>query len=97
MELYQIVILLLAGFVAGIVNTLAGSGSLVTLPALMLAGLPPSIANATNRVGILLQCLTGAIEFKRYKRLPLRHGLLLSIPAIGGALLGAFLAVKLDE
>ena len=40
------------GFLAGIINTLAGGGSNLTLPALMVMGMPADIANATNRVGV---------------------------------------------
>ncbi len=97
MDTLQIVILLASGLLSGIVNTLAGSGSLVTLPALIFAGLPPTIANGTNRVAILLQCVTGVWSFKRHNKLPLKHGLKLSIPAIAGALIGAAAAVKLNE
>ena len=53
--------LLLAGggFVAGIVNTLAGGGSLLTVPLLVLAGLPGPLANGTNRVGVLIGSALG--------------------------------------
>ena len=43
------------GFAAGFINTLAGSGSLLTLPLLILLGLPANVANGTNRVGVVLQ------------------------------------------
>ncbi len=85
-----------AGFLAGIINTLAGSGSLITLPALIFAGLPAPIANGTNRIAILLQCFTALRGFHRSDKLELRPGLYLSIPAIAGALLGAFIAVDID-
>lgn len=57
MELDVTTALILAavGVVAGIVNTMAGGGSLLTLPALIFFGLPPGVANATNRVSVLLQ------------------------------------------
>jgi len=45
------------GVLAGVVNTLAGGGSMITLPLLMLLGLSPDIANATNRVAIFFQTL----------------------------------------
>ncbi len=56
-----IVILLVTGLLAGIINTLAGGGSNLTLPALMMMGLPADVANATNRVGVFLQCLVGCV------------------------------------
>ena len=51
----ELLLLVLIGFVAGVINILAGGGSLLTLPMLIFLGLPPSIANGTNRVAILIQ------------------------------------------
>lgn len=85
------------GLVAGFVNTLAGGGSFLTLPALILLGLPPSVANGTNRVGVAVQSLGAAAVFRRsgvlQGRLALRLG---SAVAVGGAL-GAQLSLRLDE
>lgn len=53
-----------AGAVAGIVNTLAGGASLLTVPLLVLFGLPGTVANGTNRVGILAQNLVAAWRFR---------------------------------
>ena len=86
-----------AGFVAGFINTLAGSGSLVTLPLLIFLGLPANVANGTNRVAILLQNVVGVSSFHRQKVLDWRGGLLLGIPAIVGAMVGAQIAVNLNE
>lgn len=86
-----------AGFVAGFINTLAGSGSLVTLPLLIFLGLPANIANGTNRVGILMQNVVSVGSFHQQKALDWRGGLLLSIPASVGAIIGAQIAVNLDE
>ena len=63
MDAAQIALLLVVSAGAGIVNTLAGGGSLVTLPLLVLMGLPGTIANGTNRVGILVQSLAAAWRF----------------------------------
>ncbi len=86
-----------AGFIAGFINTLAGSGSLVTLPLLIFVGLPANIANGTNRVAILLQNVVGGSSFRRSGMLDMRGGLMLSIPAIVGSVIGAQIAVSLDE
>ena len=45
----------LAGFVAGVINTIAGGGSFLTLPCLMLLGMPEQVANGTNRVAVAIQ------------------------------------------
>jgi uncharacterized membrane protein YfcA len=85
------------GLVAGFINTLAGSGSLVTLPMLILLGLPANVANGTNRVGVLVQGLVSVATFKRRGALDLGGSLRLLLPAIAGAAAGAELAVDLDE
>lgn len=90
-------LLLLAGVLAGVINTLAGSGSLLTLPALIFFGLPANVANGTNRVGVVLQNIVATASFKRSGSLDLRGALLLSIPSILGSILGAQIAVNLDE
>jgi uncharacterized membrane protein YfcA len=86
-----------AGFFAGVINTLAGSGSLITLPVLILIGLPATVANGTNRVGVLLQNIVAGYSFSRDKVLDMRGALILSAPAVLGSLLGAQIAVSLDE
>lgn len=97
MEWYLYLAVVGAGFAAGFINTIAFGGSLITLPLLIFLGLPATVANGTNRVAILLQTMVGAGTFKQEKKLDIKRGLLLSIPAIIGALVGAQIAVKLDE
>jgi uncharacterized membrane protein YfcA len=55
--LFEGILLVVVGFFAGIINTLAGGGSLFTLPVLIFLGLPPAIANGTNRIAIVVQSL----------------------------------------
>ncbi len=85
------------GFAAGFVNMFAGGGSSVTLPMLMFLGLPPSVANATNRVTILMQSIAGAGTFMKNKAMPVSGGWRMLVPSAAGALTGAFLALKADE
>lgn len=86
-----------AGFLAGFINTLAGSGSLITLPLLIFAGLPAPIANGTNRVAILFQNVVGVSGFHKQKILDVRGAMILGIPAFFGSIVGAQIAVNLDE
>ncbi len=97
MEWYTYVIIIFAGFIAGFINTIAGSGSLITLPLLMFVGLPPSVANGTNRIAILFQNIIGVYKFKQQKLIDNKTSTKLIIPTIIGALLGASLAIDLDE
>ncbi len=85
------------GFAAGFINTLAGSGSLVTLPMLILLGLPATVANGTNRVGILVQGLVSVATFRSRGALEFGGSLRLVVPAVLGAAVGAELAVDLNE
>ena len=81
MDWYFYPLLIIAGLIAGFVNTVAGSGSLITLPLLMFIGLPANIANATNRVGILLQSAVGAVGYRQSNVFHFREGLWLALPA----------------
>ncbi len=90
-------IIVLAGLFAGFINTVAGGGSLLTLPALMLAGLPPSMANGTNRIGILLQSAAASWRFYRAGVLDLKLGAELLAPTLVGATFGAYLATSIPD
>jgi hypothetical protein len=87
----------LVGFVAGFVNTVAGSGSLITLPVLILLGLPANVANGTNRVGIVVQNVVAVATFRHRGALDARGTLKLAIPTIAGSIVGAAFASDLDE
>jgi uncharacterized membrane protein YfcA len=88
---------IVAGFLAGFINTVAGSGSLITLPLLIFLGLPASVANGTNRVGVLFQNVVAMGSFRKSGVLDLRGAVLLSLPAMVGSVIGAQIAVNLDE
>ncbi len=94
---YIILAIIGVGFLAGFINTLAGSGSLLTLPLLMFLGLPANVANGTNRIAILLQNVVGVTSFKKQKVFTFKESIWLAIPTIVGYLAGAQLAIGLDE
>ncbi len=97
MEWNIVLLVIVIGFVAGFINTLAGSGSLLTLPLLIFIGLPANVANGTNRIAILFQNVIGVASFKKQQIFQYKEGVFLSIPAIIGSVIGAFFAVDLDE
>lgn len=97
MEWYIVLAVIGAGFFAGFINTLAGSGSLLTLPLLMFLGLPANVANGTNRIAIFLQNVVGVGSFKQQKVLNVKMGLWLALPAVIGSLLGAGIAIGIDQ
>lgn len=97
MEWYTYIIVVAVGIVAGIINTLAAGGSLLTLPVLMALGLPPNMANGTNRIAIFLQNVVGVGAFHREKVMDFPSGFKAGIPAALGAIAGAFIAVNLND
>ncbi len=89
-------LLIPAGFVAGIVNTIAGGGSFLTLPALMfLCGLDPKIANGTNRVAILFSTVSASATFHKHGHIDRKLVARLSLPTLLGVPAGALLAIYL--
>lgn len=94
-SLLYLSLLIIVGFIAGIINTIAGGGSNLTLPTLMMTGMPADVANATNRVAVFLQCLVGASTYKKHNKLDSSDLLPVLIPCTVGGLVGAGLAVYL--
>lgn len=82
-------------FVAGFVDSIAGGGGLITVPALMLAGLPPITALATNKVQGLFGAGMAAITYARAGHVDLRKQMLPAALSFLGAALGAVLASHL--
>ena len=97
MDALQIALLVGGGIVAGVVNTLAGGGSLLTIPILVLAGLPGTIANGTNRVGILLQNVVAVWGFRSEGVSEIRQALPVLLPVGIGSVLGATWAASLSD
>jgi len=85
-------LLVATGVVSGFINTLAGGGSMLTLPILMIFGMPADIANGTNRLAVLAQSATGAFEFNRAGRLDRNAWARVLVPTILGAAIGAIAA-----
>lgn len=95
LEWYKYLLIIGAGLIAGFINTLAGSGSLLTLPMLMFIGLPPNMANGTNRIAIMLQSLVGSLGFRKQAQLDRQTGIKLGIPSVLGSVAGALMALAL--
>lgn len=97
LELTHVAGLLALGLVAGFLNTVGGGGSLLTLPLLTFMGMDLAVANATNRIGIFLQCAASTWTFRSQGVFSLRKVLPLGIAACAGSALGAFLAIQIDK
>ena len=96
-SLVEYALLFLGGLVAGALNVLAGGGSFLTLPILIFLGLPATMANGTNRVGILLQNVAATTSFQRERVLEWKFTLRMAIPAVLGAGCGTVVALNTGE
>ena len=80
-----------AAFLAGIVNSIAGGGTLLTFPALIAAGLSPIVANATSTVALLPAALSSMVAYRGELTGATRWASLFAIPSLVGGAIGAVL------
>ncbi|MEP5614204.1 MAG: sulfite exporter TauE/SafE family protein [Cyclobacteriaceae bacterium] len=97
MSLLEGFLLVGAGVFAGFANTVAGGGSLLTLPLLIFMGLPSAEANASNRVAIFLQNIFSVAGFKSKGVSVFPFAIWLAISASAGAFLGSRIAVDIQD
>lgn len=93
---FDILILIGAGVFAGSVNTIAGGGSLLTLPLLIFMGLPTAVANGTNRIAIAVSTLSANIGYTSKNVVTYPFSVYLGISALFGAILGAKIAIEIE-
>ncbi len=96
MDVLDVVLLVAGGLFAGCVNTIAGGGSLLTVPLLVLVGVPGDVANGTNRVGILTSNVSAAEAFRRRGVSGLSRVVPVLVPVVIGALAGSLLISRVD-
>jgi uncharacterized membrane protein YfcA len=94
-EWYHYPLLVVVGFAVGFINTVAGGGSLLSLPVLIFLGLPSSVANGTNRVAIVIQTALATAGFKSKGVSTAPFNIYLGISALIGAVIGANIAVDI--
>lgn len=92
---FDLFLLVVVGFIAGCINVVAGGGSLLTLPALIFLGLPPNIANGTNRIAIIIQNIFAVSGFKSKGVSAFPYSIYLALSATLGAIIGAQFAVDI--
>lgn len=90
--LIELFALIVSGIIAGFVNTIAGGGSIFTLPALMLLGMPADVANGTNRVGVFLQSVVAVRGFQQHGKLATQAIVPILVPTVIGSLVGSIVA-----
>ncbi|MCL2101652.1 MAG: sulfite exporter TauE/SafE family protein [Fibromonadales bacterium] len=85
------------GIIVAFINSIAGGASSLSLPIMILLGLPPTVANGTNRLGMLFGLLSSALNMKRYGYLRMDIAKSLLPPTLAGAALGTLLAVAISD
>jgi uncharacterized membrane protein YfcA len=92
-----VIALIVSGIVVGFVNTLAGGGTIISMSLFMLLGLPPVVANGTNRIPIIFQNLVSVFNFYRDKKLDIKKSTYCAVPVIIGSLIGSRLIIAIDD
>jgi uncharacterized protein len=94
MDLWKEVVVAAAAFAAGLINSIAGGGTLVSFPALLWTGRDPVLANATSTVALWPASLAGVYGFRRELKGGARLFLLFGAPSLLGGVLGAVLLLR---
>jgi uncharacterized membrane protein YfcA len=97
MTWWQALLLVVGGFFAGGINTVAGGGSTLTVPLLVLAGVPGNAANGSNRIGILTSSLAASASFARLGVKGLAHTGPVIVPVVIGSLVGSLAISQLTD
>jgi uncharacterized membrane protein YfcA len=92
---WQGLLVLVAGVGAGTINTVVGSGTLITFPTLLAVGLPPVTANVSNAVGLFPGSFVGAYGYRRELAGQRRRAVQAGTATVLGAILGAILLLEL--
>lgn len=96
-DIVTAIIIFSAGAIASFINVMAGGGSILTVGAMILLGLDPSVANGTNRVGVFFGTVSSVAAYKAEKVTELKESLILGLLTVPGAVLGAFYAVRISD
>jgi uncharacterized membrane protein YfcA len=94
MDMWKELVVAAAAFAAGLINSIAGGGTLVSFPALLWIGRDPILANATSTVALWPASLAGAYGFRRELKGGARHFVLFGVPSLVGGVLGALLLIN---
>jgi uncharacterized membrane protein YfcA len=84
-----------AGILAGVINVVAGAGTLITFPALLALGVPPVVANVSNTVGLVPASITGAIGYRRELMGQWRSVTLMAVFSAVGGIAGGILLLAM--
>ncbi|MGB3704083.1 MAG: TSUP family transporter [Castellaniella sp.] len=91
------VLLFFVALLAGVVDAIAGGGGLITIPALLAAGLPPGVAIATNKVGGVAAATAATLHFLRMRQIDLKRSRWMMLGAFLGSLAGGIALTRIDS
>lgn len=97
MTILSFLAILAVGIGAGFINVMAGGGSLLTMPMLIIFGLPSAVANGTNRIALMAQNLVAIASFRTSGYFDWKFSTMLAIPALLGSIVGARFAISLPD
>ena len=97
MDVWEVAALFAAGIVAGAINAVVGSGTLVTFPTLLALGYPPVLANVSNNIGLVPGSASGAWAYRRELAGQRSRVLRLAGCSVAGGIIGAILLLELPE
>ena len=89
-------ILFCVGFVASFIDAIAGGGGLITIPALLMTGMPPAMALGTNKLQAMGGALSASLYFLRKRAVNLRDIWFILIWVFLGSALGTLLIQSID-
>lgn len=95
--MYQYLIVCPLVFLAGLVDSIAGGGGLISLPAYLVAGIPPHLAIGTNKLGSTMGTVVSTARYAKNGYVKQRLSLLAAALAIAGSVLGAHLSMLASE
>jgi uncharacterized membrane protein YfcA len=97
MSVLEALLLIGAAFLAGTINTIVGSGSLITFPTLLAIGFSPVVANVSNTVGITFGSMSGAVGYRRELGGQRRRTTVLGAASLTGGITGGVLLLTLPS
>lgn len=97
MTFWEAILLIVGGTFAGVINSVAGGGSTLTVPLLVLAGVPGNSANGSNRVGVLTSNAAAATSFRRLGVDGLASAIPILAPVVAGSLVGSLAISRLTD
>jgi hypothetical protein len=94
----ELILIFFVGIIAGVINSLIGGGAgLLTIPILILTGLPPNVSVATNKLGYFGEAVSSIYNFNNHKKIEYKYVVWLSIITVFGSVIGSNILIRIDE